>query len=74
MQQLRGGGEVPAGSAWCRATGVLKPNDSEQIHFLPFRVKIDIKARKDTGDLENVKEHLFGDELAALIGYIKLDS
>lgn len=43
-----------------RATGVLSPDDSEQLHFIPFRVKIGIKARKDTGDLENViKEYLF---------------
>lgn len=45
-----------------RATGVLAPDDSEELHFKAFRVKIGIKARKDTGELENViKEYLFGD-------------
>jgi hypothetical protein len=45
-----------------RATGVLAPDDSEQLHFVPFNVKIGIKARKDTGELENViKQYVFGD-------------
>lgn len=45
-----------------RATGVLAPDDSEELHFKQFGVKIGIKARKDTGELENViKEYLFGD-------------
>ncbi|KRE11193.1 hypothetical protein ASE63_21015 [Bosea sp. Root381] len=48
-----------------RATGVLAPEDSAELHFIPFRVKIGIKARKDTGELENnIKEYLFGDEPA----------
>lgn len=43
-----------------RATGVLAPDDSEQLHFVQFGVKLGIKARKDTGELENViKEYLF---------------
>lgn len=43
-----------------RATGVLAPDDSEELHFKSFGVKIGIKARKDTGELENVvKEYLF---------------
>lgn len=45
-----------------RAVGVLAPDDSEQLHFIQFRVKIGIKARKDTGELENViKQYLFDD-------------
>ncbi|MGW9332310.1 DUF669 domain-containing protein [Bosea sp. NPDC055594] len=43
-----------------RATGVLAPDDSEELHFKAFHVKIGIKARKDTGELENViKQYLF---------------
>lgn len=37
-----------------RATGVLAPDDTHQLHFKQFGVKIGIKARKDTGELENV--------------------
>lgn len=49
-----------------RATGVLSPSDTSELHFKPFRVKIGIKARKDTGELENViKEYLFDDAPAA---------
>lgn len=45
-----------------RATGVLAPDDSEELHFKAFGVKLGIKARKDTGDLENViKQYLFDD-------------
>lgn len=43
-----------------RATGVLAPNDSGELHFKQFGVKIGIKTRKDTGELENViKQYLF---------------
>lgn len=45
-----------------RATGVLAPQDTEELHFKTFGVKIGIKARKDTGELENViKQYLFDD-------------
>lgn len=45
-----------------RATGVLAPENSEELHFKAFGVKIGIKARKDTGELENViKQYLFDD-------------
>ncbi|WP_439496829.1 DUF669 domain-containing protein [Bosea sp. (in: a-proteobacteria)] len=37
-----------------RATGVLAPELTEELHFKVFGVKIGIKARKDTGELENV--------------------
>jgi hypothetical protein len=43
-----------------RATGVLAPEDSEELHFKQFSVKIGVKARKDTGEMENnIKEYLF---------------
>lgn len=49
-----------------RATGVLAPDDSEQLHFLQFRVKISVQTRKDTGEPENVvKQYLFGDAAQA---------
>lgn len=49
-----------------RATGVLSPSDTSELHFLPFRVKIGVKARKRTGELENViKQYLFDDEAEA---------
>ena len=48
-----------------RATGVLAPQDTEELHFKQFGVKIGIKARKSTGELENViKQYLFDDEAA----------
>lgn len=43
-----------------RATGVLELNDSEELHFKTFSVKVGVKARKDTGEMENViREYLF---------------
>ncbi|MDZ4369338.1 MAG: hypothetical protein U0987_20305 [Afipia sp.] len=49
-----------------RATCVLSPDDSQQLRFIKFRVKIGINARKDTGEMENVvKEYLFDDGGAA---------
>ncbi|WP_158673326.1 DUF669 domain-containing protein [Bosea sp. FBZP-16] len=46
-----------------RATGVLSPSDTSELHFKTFRVKIGRKVRKSTGELENViKQYLFGDE------------
>lgn len=43
-----------------RATGVLAPDDTEDLHFKPFSVKVGIKNRKDTGEPENViREYLF---------------
>lgn len=45
-----------------RATGVLAPEWSTDLHWRAFRVKIGIKARKDTGELENVvRKYLFDD-------------
>lgn len=37
-----------------RATGVLQPEESHELHFKRFGVKIGIKNRKDTGEPENV--------------------
>lgn len=49
-----------------RATGVLAPDDSEELHFKTFGVKIGIKNRKDTGEPENVvRQYLFADADAA---------
>ncbi len=47
-----------------RATGVLAPKDSEQLHFKPFRVKIGV--REHTG-ANVIKEYLF-DDAAMLLG------
>lgn len=48
-----------------RATGVLSPNDSEELHWIPFRVEIGAQIRERTGELENViKQYLFEDEAA----------
>ena len=45
-----------------RATGVLSPSDTSELHFQTFRVKIGIKARKTTGELENVIKQYLWDE------------
>jgi len=56
-----------------RAVGVLAPDDTEQLHFKPFRVKIGVQEKKikvngvkrGTGEMENtVKQYLFEDEAA----------
>lgn len=41
-------------AAMRHAIGVLNPDDTEQLHCLPFRVTIGQKRRADTGELENV--------------------
>ena len=49
-----------------RATGVLAPNDSEELHFKPFRVKIGVQEKKVTGEPQNViKQYLFDEGAAA---------
>lgn len=49
-----------------RATGVLAPDDSEELHFKTFGVTLGVKARKDTGEMENVvRKYHFGDEAPA---------
>jgi hypothetical protein len=48
-----------------RATGVLELSDSEEIHFKTFSVKIGVKARKETGELENViREYILPQQAA----------
>lgn len=52
-----------------RATGVLELSDSEELHFKTFSVKVGVKARKDTGEMENViSEYLFDRGDAAQLG------
>jgi hypothetical protein len=47
-----------------RAVGVLDPQDTEELHFKAFPVKLGVKKRKDTGEMENtIKEYVF-DKLA----------
>ncbi|CAN7602781.1 DUF669 domain-containing protein [Bosea sp. LjRoot237] len=59
-----------------RATGVLAPDDTEELHFKQFRVKIGIQekkikvngVKKGTGEMENVvKQYLFEDEGAPAV-------
>lgn len=40
-------------SAICRAVGVLKPNDSQELHNLPLTLVVGVEKRKDTGELTN---------------------
>lgn len=59
-----------------RATGVLSPSDSSELHWIPFSVKIGIQEKKikvegggkrGTGGMENViKQYLFDDEPAEM--------
>ncbi|MBN9440674.1 DUF669 domain-containing protein [Bosea sp. (in: a-proteobacteria)] len=45
-----------------RATGVLNPQSTGELHFIPFRVGVTLQHSKDTGELENViKQYLFDD-------------
>lgn len=42
-----------------RATGVLAPDDSGELHWRPFKVKIGVQPHKGTGEMENVvKQYL----------------
>jgi hypothetical protein len=40
-------------SAICRAVGVMAPNDSVELHNLPFLVTVKCKKREDTGEMTN---------------------
>ena len=40
-------------SGLCRAVGVLKPQDTSELHNIPCLVKVQLKPRKDTGELSN---------------------
>lgn len=45
-----------------RATGVLAPDDTEELHFKPFRVKIGVQEKKVTGEPVNcIVQYLFDD-------------
>jgi hypothetical protein len=40
-------------SAICRATGVMTPRDSIELHNLPLTILVKCKKREDTGELTN---------------------
>ena len=40
-------------SAVCRATGVMQPRDSIELHNLPVTITVKLKKRTDTGELSN---------------------
>lgn len=40
-------------SAICHAVGVLKPNDSEDLHDIPLIIKVAQRKRPDTGEFTN---------------------
>lgn len=40
-------------SAICHAVGVMKPNDSCELHNIPLVLKVIVEKRKDTGDMTN---------------------
>lgn len=40
-------------SAICRATGVMRPNDSAELHNLPIEITVACKKRNDTGEITN---------------------
>lgn len=40
-------------SAVCRATGVMAPKDSVELHDLPMVIRVGCKKRDDTGDITN---------------------
>ncbi len=43
----------------CKAVGVLKPNDSAELHNLPLLIDVRLKKRKDTGDIVNeIKKYI----------------
>lgn len=40
-------------SAICRAVNVMEPNDSLDLHDIPFLVKVGVKKNNQTGEMEN---------------------
>lgn len=40
-------------SAICRAVGVMRPQDSSELHGLPLLAKVAVEARKDNGEPAN---------------------
>jgi len=41
-------------SAICRAVGVMKPNDSVELHNIPLSIVVGLKKREDNGEMTNV--------------------
>jgi len=41
-------------SAICRAVGVMKPNDSVELHNIPITIVVGLKKREDNGEMTNV--------------------
>ena len=41
-------------SAICRAVGVMKPNDSVELHNIPLTIVVGLKKREDNGEMTNV--------------------
>lgn len=40
-------------SSICRAVGVMRPNDSSDLHDIPMLIKVKVVKRADTGELQN---------------------
>lgn len=40
-------------AAICKATGIITPNDSAELHNLPLQVKVGLKRREDTDEMTN---------------------
>ena len=41
-------------SAICRAVGVMKPNDSAELHGIPLSIVVGLRKRDDNGEMANV--------------------
>lgn len=41
-------------SAICRACGIPRPKDTSELHNIPMVLKVGLKPRKDTGEIQNV--------------------
>ena len=40
-------------AAICKAVGVLVPSDSSELHNIPMEIKVKVKRRNDTGEMQN---------------------
>ena len=49
-------------SAICRAVGVMRPQDSCELHNLPLTVRVKLKQRDDTGEMGNIVAGYFKKE------------
>lgn len=47
-------------SSICRAVGVMKPNDSSELHNIPLVIKVGAEKRNDTGEWKNVVKGYYG--------------